>query len=142
MRLSAREEHGLRVMVELAHRYAQGPIPLAQVARAQRLPLSYLEQIMPLLRAAGLLRSTRGAYGGYSLARDPSTITVGDVIRALEGSLISVTCIAKSNDQTCDLEQRCLVKGVWQRVHENIARTLDSITLADLCHPQEASEER
>ncbi len=139
MKFSSKELYGLRAMVELARRYPEGPISLAEIAKAQGLSLPYLEQIAAVLRRAGLLKSIRGAYGGYILARAPDTITAGDVIRALEGKLIVLPCQPEKvcmllSEQTCVCQRGpvCPTKDVWQQVHAQLARTLDRITLADL----------
>jgi Rrf2 family protein len=90
MKLSTREQYGVRAMVELARFYGQGPLPLTEVSRLQNISLAYLEQIVASLREAELVVSTRGAHGGYHLAREPQAITVGDVLRALEGPIAPV----------------------------------------------------
>lgn len=131
MRFSSKEQYGLRAMVELAQRHGEGPVPLSEVAAAQGIPLPYLEQIAALLRRAGLLESTRGAYGGYRLSRQPAAITVGDVIRALEGPLVPVKCIV-GGDEVCELVNRCATRSVWELVRQRLEETLDGITLADL----------
>ncbi len=120
-------------MVELARFYVQGPLPLAKVSRLQDISLAYLEQIVASLREAGLLVSTRGAHGGYHLAREPQAITVGDVLRALEGPIALVVC-ASEDRQTgrCEREEMCLTRPVWEKVRDSIVTALDSTTLADL----------
>jgi len=130
MRFSAKEQCGLRAMVEFSLREAQGLTSLKDVAHAQDLSLSYLEQIIAPLRRTGLLRSVRGARGGYRLGRAPKEITVGDVLRSLGGALVPVTCLA---DGGCQREGSCATRAVWQTVHDRLTETLDSITLADLC---------
>ena len=133
MRISAREQYGLRAMVELARHHDQGPLSLSEVAQAQDLSLSYLEQIVMPLRRAGLLRSVRGARGGYLLARSPKGVTVGDVIRALEGSIMPMACVAEDTCTPCERESSCATRTVWKEVHDRIVETLESTTLADLC---------
>lgn len=130
MRFSAKEQCGLRAMVEFSLRRDQGLTSLGDVARAQDISLAYLEQIVAPLRKTGLLRSVRGARGGYALGRAPEEITVGDVLRALGGALVPVTCLA---DGGCQREGSCATRSVWQTVHDKLTETLDSITLGDLC---------
>ena len=137
MRFSAKEQYALRALVELAGYHGQGPIPLSRVAAAQDISLAYLEQIVAPLREAGLLKSRRGAYGGYSLARVPSQVTVGDVLRVLEGAIVPVPCV--SADQSCTREAGCAARLVWERVRNSLVETLDSITLADLADPAKVS---
>jgi Rrf2 family protein len=132
MRVSAKELYGLRAMGEFARSFGQGPLSLAEVARRQGISQSYLEQIAIDLRRAGLLHSRRGAQGGYFLARAPEGTTAGDVIRALEGSILPVQCAAEQKCVPCSLEDRCTARGIWEQVRDRLVETLDSITLADL----------
>ena len=141
MKLSAREQYGLRAMIELAHRYGEGPVSLSDVAQAQGVSFPYLEQIMPLLKDAGLIESARGAYGGYALGRQPHNITVGDVIRALEeGQIIPLKCIpGTESSESCVRQDICIARDVWKRMHDGIVEVLDSTTLADLIEPAGAT---
>lgn len=139
MKVTSRELYGLRAMMELARRYHEGPVSLSKVARSRGLPLAYLEQIAAYLRKAGLVRSVRGAQGGYRLARPPAEISVGDVFRALEGNVVSLSC--RFRDQCgilldegcyCEVDDDCSARDVWTQVHSALASLLDGITLADL----------
>ena len=136
MKLSAREQYGLRAMIELGRRYGDGPVSLSDVAEAQGVSLGYLEQITPLLREANLVESTRGARGGYQLRRPPREITVGDVVRALEeGYIMPLKCIPGTEDESCGRTAVCAARDVWKRMHEGIVEVLDSTTLDDLIEP-------
>jgi len=130
MRFSAKEQCGLRAMVEFGLPHSRGVISLRDVSRAQGISVAYLEQIVAPLRQTGLLRSVRGAQGGYMLGRPSEEITVGDVLRALGGALVPVTCLAEGG---CQRENSCHTRAVWQTVQDKLSETLDSITLADLC---------
>ena len=133
MKLSTREQYGVRAMVELARSFGQGPLPLTEVSRLQNISLAYLEQIVAPLREAGLVVSTRGAHGGYHLARQPQAITVGDVLRALEGPIAPVQCVSEVRQgDRCEREEVCLTRPVWEKVRDSIVTALDSTTLADL----------
>jgi Rrf2 family cysteine metabolism transcriptional repressor len=134
MRLSAREQYGLRAMIELGRRHGQGPVSLSDVAQAQSISLGYLEQIFPLLKDAHLVESTRGARGGYELSRAPQQITVGDVVRALEeGYIMPLKCIPQERGQaSCGRQDFCAARDVWRKMHEGIVEVLDSTTLEDL----------
>jgi Rrf2 family protein len=132
MKVSAREQHGLRLMAGLALQYGNGPIPLSEVAQAGDMSVDYLEQIVPSLRDAGLLNSTRGARGGYELARTPADITVGQVLRALDGDILPIRCLAEEEVQPCAQMDVCTARTVWQTVYDRVSETLDSMTLADL----------
>jgi Rrf2 family protein len=132
MKFSTKELYGLRAMAELARSFGQGPVSLAEVSRVEGLSLSYMEQVIPPLRKAGLVESRRGAYGGYALARQPAQITVGDVIRALEGSIVQIPCQSEHAGGPCVREGICSTSNVWKEVRNSLIETLDSITLADL----------
>jgi Rrf2 family protein len=119
-------------MSEFARHFGQGPLSLAEVARAQGLSQAYLEQIAIDLRRAGLLSSTRGVNGGYSLARAPDATTAGDVIRALEGSILPVRCVEEDWCGECAREAACSTRGIWDQVRDRLIDTLDSITLDSL----------
>lgn len=119
-------------MSEFARHFGQGPLSLAQVAQRQGISQAYLEQIAIDLRRAGLLASKRGAHGGYYLAHAPEDTTAGDVIRALEGSILPVQCVADQKCVPCSLEEGCGTRGIWEQVRDRLVETLDSITLADL----------
>jgi Rrf2 family protein len=131
MKITAKEQHGLRAMAELAARYGQGPVPLGEVADAQGISRDYLEQIVPALREAGLVQSTRGARGGYQLARSPESITVAQVLQALEGEIFSIRCLSEASEE-CDRSAICAARAVWAKVHARVSETLDEMTLADL----------
>ena len=133
MRVSSKAHYGLRMMTEFARGYGQGPLSIAEVARIEHLPVAYLEQLAALLRRAGLIQSTRGVHGGYSLARDPEKISVLDVVRVVEGEVAPVECV--SDDYvtgTCMREGACASRGLWQRLKEMIDGMLGQTTLADL----------
>ena len=132
MKVSAKEQHGLRAMAEFAARYGQGPVPLGEVAAALGVSLAYLEQVVPALRAADLLRSTRGAHGGYELTVPPVEITVGQVLQALDGDILPIRCLGAPDGQSCDRSPTCGARAVWQTVYDRVVETLNGITLADL----------
>jgi Rrf2 family cysteine metabolism transcriptional repressor len=132
VRVSAKELYGLRAMSEFARNFGQGPMSLSEVARRQGISQPYLEQIAIELRRGGLLHSVRGAQGGYYLARSPGELTAGDVIRALEGSILPVQCVADARCDPCALEDGCSARSIWEQVRDRLVETLDSITLADL----------
>ncbi len=121
MKFSTKEQYGLRAMAELARRHGRGPVSLSEVAQAQEISLSYLEQIVAPLRRAGLLHSTRGAHGGYTLTRQPAAITAGDIIRALEGSIMPIRCVTEDREcAPCDREDHCATRSVWEKVRDKL----------------------
>lgn len=133
MRLSTRGHYGLKAIMDLALHYGRGPVPLRSVAERQGLSEHYLEQLIALLRQAGLVKGVRGAQGGYMLAREPEKIKVGEVIRALEGPIAPVSCVREDAPPKCDRIDYCITRTVWLRLRDAVAGTLDSISLADLC---------
>jgi Rrf2 family protein len=138
MMFSTKAEYGVRVMVELARRSDESPIPLAEIAEHDGLPLAYLEHLVARLRKAGLVDSRRGSRGGYMLARSPVEITMAEVVEALEGSIAPIECISQGPDGSivCSRESEpghvCPTKLLWTRVRFSIVRTLQETTLADL----------
>ena len=130
MRISTRARYGLRLMVDLAVKHGKGPILLKDVSRSQEISEKYLSQIIIPLKTAGLVKSFRGAHGGYMLQRDPGMINLLEVISALEGDLSLVECVA--TPATCKRTDICVTQGVWGQVSRAIAGTLAGITLADL----------
>jgi Rrf2 family protein len=121
-------------MVQLARRHGTGPASLAGIAAEEDLPRAYLEQLVVSLREAGLVVSTRGAHGGYELARPPAAIAMSEVLRALEGPIAPMFCASEDPEHatTCDRSARCTVNLLWVAVRDAITTTLDSMTLADL----------
>lgn len=121
-------------MVALARSYARGPVSLGEIARDEGISSNYLEQLVSRLRKAGLVEATRGAHGGYHLAAGPSSITVGQVLRVLDGPIAPIECASEDeNAGLCDRATECPSKAMWERVRDNIARVVDTTTLADLC---------
>jgi Rrf2 family transcriptional regulator, cysteine metabolism repressor len=145
MMFSTKAEYGVRVMVELARRAGGEPIPLAEIAAHDGLPLAYLEHLVARLRKAGLVDSRRGSRGGYMLARPSSEITMAEVVEALEGSIAPIECISQAADGSivCSREaaragsetHACPTKLLWTRVRFSIVNTLRETTLADLLAP-------
>ena len=131
MRLSTKGRYGLMAMFELALEYGNGPIPLRRIAERQGLSDSYLEQLFSRLRRDDLINSVRGAMGGYMLSKAPSKITVGEVLRSLEGDLSPAEC-ASSGTAECEKEENCATKLVLVKIKNSIDEVIDSITLMDM----------
>jgi len=138
MMFSTKTEYGVRVMVELARRSGEDPVPLAEIASRGDLPLAYLEHLVARLRKAGLVDSRRGSRGGYLLARSPTEITMAEVVEALEGAIAPIECISEAPDgsivcsRESDPDHVCPTKLLWTRVRFAIVRTLQETTLADV----------
>lgn len=133
MKLSTKGRYGARAALELAARFGAGPVMVREIAEGQDISERYLEHILNALRASGIVRSTRGARGGYELAKAPETITVGDVVRSLEGPLDIVSC---TRDEDCGRANECVTMEIWKNVREAIEGVLDSVTLEDLVQRQ------
>lgn len=131
MRLSTKGRYGLKAMFDLALNYGQGPVSLSSISERQNISLSYLEQLVMVLKKAKLVTSIRGAQGGYELSKPPSQITVGDVLNILEGTLSPVSCV-KDDDSHCNKSGECVTKKIWEKIHDSINSVVDSITLEDM----------
>ena len=130
MKLSTRGRYGIHAMYDLALYAEGGPQPIKAIAEREGVPEAYLEQLIAVLKRAGLVTSVRGAQGGYMLARRPEEITVGDVLRALEGGLNLVDCLEA--DAACDKACDCASRIVWQKLRDGLNRIVDGITLRDM----------
>jgi len=130
MRVTMKSDYGLRAMIDLAAHYGEGPVPSADIARRQRIPEHFLDQLLVTLRRAGLLQSQRGPQGGHRLARVPERITMGDVIRALDGATAPMECLPQP--AACQLSPGCAIREVWEQVEDYTRRLLESTTLAQL----------
>lgn len=136
MKLSTKGRYGVSAMYDIALNCQNGPVSLRSVSERQNISDHYLEQLMGQLRKNGLVKSIRGAQGGYVLGKEAKDITVGDIIRIMEGPIAPVACLLskEENDKNyCAKSPTCVTRNVWARVGESITEVLDGITLADLC---------
>jgi Rrf2 family protein len=135
MKISTKGRYALRLMLDLAVCGGDGaPVSLKDVAQRQGLSDKYLEQIVTPLSKAGLVRSVRGAGGGYLLTRAPSEYTVGEILRPLEGDLAPVECATDSG--FCEQCDECVTVELWQEIHRAVSQVVDHTTLADLMERQ------
>ncbi|NLK01345.1 MAG: Rrf2 family transcriptional regulator [Clostridia bacterium] len=142
MKLSTRGEYGLRAMFDLAQHFGEGPIALRSIAERQDISENYLEQLIASLRRSGLVDSFRGAQGGYTLARAPDNIRIGDIIRVLEGPIAPTDCVSERDAELCDRANTCVARLVWEKLRDSIVEVLDSYTLQDMCNEfQELNKE-
>ena len=152
MLFSTRAEYGVRLMVELGRQEDGAPVALSAVAESERLPLSYLEHLVAKLRKAGLVTSTRGAHGGYQLARPATAITMVEVVEALEGQIAPMECFHETPEgnvlcsHESDGDRACATKLLWTRVQGGVNKALAGTTLAELVEfagprPRERSRE-
>jgi Rrf2 family protein len=130
MKISTRGRYGTRMMLDLAAHHDQGPTPLREIAKRQDLSVKYLEQLIIPLKAAGYIRSVRGARGGYTLARKPDKISLGQIIKVLEGGLSLVDCV--EDPKVCEREKNCPTRDIWLRMSERLMEELSSLTLSDV----------
>lgn len=130
MKLSTKGRYGLRAMIDLAIYSEKEPVSIQSIADRQNISERYLEQLMAKLKKAGLVVSIRGANGGYQMAKPALEISVGDVLRALEGDLRAVTCTATEGG--CENADLCVSRFVWQRINESITNTVDTMYLDQL----------
>jgi Rrf2 family protein len=133
MRLSKRSEYALRALMDLASRPPGEPIPLKELAAANNLPTKFLEQIFSQLRNSGIVHSQPGARGGYLLGRPADAITLGEVIRTLDGTIAPVSCLSQIAYERCSCpdESSCMLRAAMAHVRQAIVDVVDSMTLAD-----------
>jgi Rrf2 family protein len=130
MKVSTRGRYGLRAMLELARSFGEAPVLMGTLAETQGVSRKYLHAQLTALKAAGLVRSVRGAGGGFVLSRDPSEIKLSEVLRTLEGSLSLVDCV--TDEGTCERTDGCAARKVWQELSSAIDDVLSNVTLGDL----------
>ena len=134
MRLSTKGRYGARAMLDLALNSDEGPVLLREIAKRQEVSEKYLEHSITTLRKAGLVRSIRGARGGYVLAKLPSQIRLSEIMEVLEGSMAPVECV--DDPQVCQRAQLCVTRDIWAEMKEAIDNILESITLQDMVERQ------
>ncbi|HBE77644.1 MAG TPA: Rrf2 family transcriptional regulator [Firmicutes bacterium] len=133
MQISTRGRYGLRAMVDMALHTTEGPMALRVIAERQDISESYLEQVFTSLRKAGFVRASRGAQGGYELGRPANRMTVGEILRSLEGPIIPVHCVGDASANFyCERENYCTTRSFWEDLRDKINEFLDSVTLQDL----------
>lgn len=135
MKISTRGEYGIRALLDIAEYQHEAPVALRSIAERQNLSESYLEQLFTLLKKAGLVKSTRGAQGGYILSRKPEEIKVIEVIQTLEGPIAPVECVNEFLPKTnsgCANASTCSIKLLWGRLRDSMISVLEATSLADL----------
>jgi Rrf2 family cysteine metabolism transcriptional repressor len=130
MKLSTRTRYGIRAVVELAENYGREPVQLKLISKDQDISIKYLEQIMSLLKSAGIVSSSRGAKGGYFLVKPPNQVKLSECFNCLEGPVVTVECV--ENQNYCTKTQNCVARGVWTEIEKAIVAVLESITLQDM----------
>lgn len=130
MKISTKGRYGLRALVDLAENETGKAIPIREISERQNISEQYLEQLFATLRKAKLVKSVRGAHGGYMLNHDPKDISVADIIRTLEGPIAPVDCVVE--DDFCNYIDKCVIHGIWEELADAINGVIENITLADL----------
>lgn len=130
MRISTKGRYGLRTLMDIAVHQNQGAVTLNEIAGRQKISVKYLWQVINPLKTSGMLRVTRGAKGGYVLARRPEEITMYEIVTILEGPLSLVECLTKGD--FCNQVDTCVARTVWQEVNQAVEKALSGITLADV----------
>ncbi len=131
LRLSTKGQYGVRAMFEIAKSYRSGPMTIKEIAERQNVSVAYLEQIMNKLRRGGLIDSVKGPGGGYVLSKEPSTISIGDILKALEGPVALTSCLGPGAD-TCNKVDICVMRLLWKKLGDKIEEFLEETTLMDL----------
>ena len=132
LRISTRGRYALRAMVDLALHANDAPVLRRDIAARQEISADYVAQLFRQLGVAKVVRGIKGPGGGYTLARDATTISVGDIVRAVEGPIAVVNCVTSDDNPSCRQSGECVARAVWQRVNHAIEDALDKISLADL----------
>lgn len=133
MKISKKGEYALKAMISLSLNYRSGPVAIKEIAEREKIPKKFLEQILLELKKAGLLESSRGAGGGYSLIKPPQEITLARVIRVVDGPLAPLSCVSKLAYVSCPEEKSCGLYSVMRDVRNAVAKILEGITFADVC---------
>ena len=139
MKISTKGRYGVRLMLSLALHYEKGTLALKAIAKEQGISEKYLEQIVNPLTKCGLVQSYRGAQGGYILTRPPEEITIGEVLRLLEGPLSPVDCV---DNPTCPNSDSCVSLSIWRKMKDALDDVVDNITLADLAEEHQMKQKR
>ncbi len=134
MRLSTRARYGTRLMLELALNFKKGTVFLKDIARKEEISEKYLSHLVIPLKASGLISSSRGAHGGYMLAKPPSQINLKEIVQILEGNISLVECV--KNPSVCSRVSKCAARDLWGKLDEKVSDVLNSVTLEDLMNSQ------
>ena len=140
MKLSTKGRYGVKAMLDLALHNSEGQISLKSIAERQNISENYLEQLFASLRKAEIVKSIRGSQGGYNLAHEPKNISVGDILRALEGSLAPVDCVSDIDPVKCERSEACVTKVIWEKIRDGVNSVVDSISLENLIEEHQKSK--
>ncbi len=130
--MSQKCEYGLRILLELTSQRGRGPVSVSKIATSQAIPQRFLELIIKELRQAGVVRSYRGAKGGYTMVDDPERLAIGQIIRLLDGPLNPMDCQLCGGEKTCALQDTCVLADIWKQAEHLMDELYDSISFAEL----------
>ena len=143
MRITTLAEYGVICALHLAKRVGEGPVTGREIAERERLPVDYVEQILLRMRRAGIVKSTRGAHGGYALAKSAAEVSVRDVIAASELQTFDLHCVTHPvEEERCSASHTCSIRPVWVLLQHKIDGVLDGVRLSDLLHDESVVRER
>jgi len=137
MKISYKGDYALKTLLELAINYNKGVVSISELAERGDIPDKFLEQILLMLKKGGFVDSKRGINGGYFLSRPPEDITVGEVIRFIEGPIQPITCVGRENYEECRDFDSCVFRDIWAKVNTSILLVIDTITFAELAKKKE-----
>ena len=139
MKLSTKGRYGVRLMIDLATHYGEGPILLREIAKREEISEKYLSNLVNPLKATGLVEATRGVHGGYILGKAPAEITMKEIVEVLEGPLCLVECVEKPS--VCDRSTGCIAHDLWREAADEMTQVLEKYTLADMVERQKAKRD-
>ncbi|MDD7266685.1 MAG: Rrf2 family transcriptional regulator [Lachnospiraceae bacterium] len=132
MRLSTRGRYGLRALLDLAANEGTEPVSIKSISKRQGISESYLAQLFAKLKKSGIIKSERGANGGYRMCKDVKEVSIGEVLRSLEGNIEPVNCLAYGEHPTCKVYDICSGRIVWKRINDAVNHAVDGIMLSDI----------
>lgn len=138
MKISTKGDYGIRALIELTHHYGEPrPMQSGEIAARQKIPESYLEQLLTTLRRAGFIRSVRGPQGGHALIRDPKELRISEIVEALEGPIMPIDCL--DDKSPCTRNGGCAQRAMWDEVRTAVLNVLENTTIADLAERDRAA---
>lgn len=132
MKVSFKGDYALKIILDLSLHFSQGITQIKDISRRQDIPGKFLEQIITTLKGAGYVKTVRGPKGGVMLAKPPSQITMGEIIRLMEGPTSPITCVSKSNHTKCNYEKKCALRGYFELVRDRINDVVDNTSFQDI----------
>lgn len=132
MKISFKGDYALKIILDLSLNYDKGIAQIKDISKRQDIPTKFLEQIITTLKGAGYVKTVRGPKGGVLLAKAPPQITMGEIIRLMEGPTSPITCVSKSGYGKCNYEKKCALRGYFETVRDRINDVVDKVTFEDI----------